>query len=97
MKKKSTATGMSDPFSKSAPVVDPVAPVTPPDDEPVVKVATKGIMFRLTPADWKRVKDYATAREKSVQELLEIGFNMLLRSEGLEPIDGIPRDKSRSR
>ena len=95
---KAKTTGMSNPFPRSASVVAPAAPSAAHEvEEPAVKVTTKGIMFRLTPADWKRVKGYATTREKSVQELLEIGFNMLLGSEGLEPIDGIPRDKSRSR
>ena len=71
-----------------APIGTPVA--VPEQDE---KLKTKGIMFRLTPADWRRVKAYSTAREQSVQELLEVAFNMLLKSEGLEQIDGIPRGR----
>lgn len=87
-------TGMNNPFTKArqrAPINSLPEQTEQPADE--VSAKTKGIMFRVMPADWKRVKDYSTAREKSVQELLEIAFNMLLRSEGLEPIDGIPRDK----
>lgn len=91
---------MSNPFFKK-PVADPAPSPAPAEVDQIEsedvgeKAKPKGIMFRVMPADWHRVKRYAETREKSVQEILEIAFNMLLKSEGLEPIDGIPRDKSR--
>lgn len=85
-------TGMNNPFAKSR-QSSPIHSLADQPADEISSVKTKGIMFRVTPADWKRVKDYSTAREKSVQELLEIAFNMLLKSEGLEPIDGIPRSR----
>ena len=89
----SKPTGMINPFAAAAANANQVVAPATQQDKPSGALKTKGIMFRLTPADWKRVKDYSTIREKSVQELMETAFNMLLKSEGLEPIDGLPRSR----
>ena len=56
-----------------------------------------GVLFRLNPRDHEVVSDYARDRGWSVQELLEHAVNRMRESEGLSPIQGRPRSKTRRR
>lgn len=54
-----------------------------------------GVMFRLDPQDHEIVSDYARDKQMSMQELLEFAINVVRSSEGLAPIQGRPRSKTR--
>lgn len=56
-----------------------------------------GTIFRMQPADYKRIRRFAEDRGVSIQELLEQGVNALLESQGLKAIHGIPRTRRRRR
>lgn len=83
-------------IAPAAPVVSPMpapAPQIPPeeDNRPI------GVVFRMNPRDHEVVSDYARHRGWSVQELLENAINRMRESEGLSPIQGRPRSKTRCR
>lgn len=56
-----------------------------------------GVMFRLDPPDHEVVSTYARDKQMSVQELLEHAINAVRLSDGLAPITGRPRSKTRRR
>jgi len=62
---------------------------------PVQKEAPIGVGFRLDPADYAVMMDYASAKKMSMQELLENAVNLMRKVDGLEPIKGRPRSKTR--
>lgn len=65
---------------------------TPVATAPAKSVAEKGVVFRLSPGDWKRLKELALDRETTLQQLLEDGVNKVLAERGLAPI-GTSRKK----
>lgn len=82
----------------------PVAPAVPAAPSPVPQAAHEeednrpiGVVFRLNPRDHEVVSDYARHRGWSVQELLENAINRMREAEGLSPIQGRPRSKTRRR
>ena len=78
---------------------------TPPGSEPPEKATTAlsldkmpiGVMFRLDPPDHAVVSAYARDKQMSLQELLEHAINAVRLSDGLAPITGRPRSKTRRR
>lgn len=87
---KQKLTGISNPFlvattQAAAQVVAPPQPGAKP----------KGIVFRVSPADWRKLKEFALASDASIQELLERGLNQQLRAAGLEPLAGQPRPRGK--
>lgn len=67
------------------------APSEATDQKPI------GVVFRLNPDDHEVVTEYARNKKMSIQELLEAAVNLLRDSEGLPPIKGRPRSKTRLR
>lgn len=61
------------------------------DDRPI------GVLFRLNPRDHEIVSDYARDLRMSMQELIEKAINKMRVSDGLAPIEGRPRSKTRRR
>ena len=61
------------------------------DDRPI------GVLFRLNPRDHEIVSDYARDLRMSMQELIENAINKMRTSDGLAPIEGRPRSKTRRR
>ena len=70
---------------------DETAAALPVDNTPI------GVMFRLDPPDHAVVSDYARDKQMSMQELLETAINALRLGDGLAPITGRPRSKTRRR
>ena len=66
------------------------APSTKSEKEP--KAMEKGVIFRMSIGDWKRIKAMVLDRDTTMQGLLEEGINTLLKSRGLPPI-GQAREK----
>lgn len=79
------------PAAALQPTAAPQAAHAEDDSRPV------GVIFRLNPRDHEVVSDYARDRGWSVQELLEHAINRMRESEGLSPIQGRPRSKTRRR
>ena len=79
------------PAAATPPAAAPQATHAEDDSRPV------GVVFRLNPRDHEVVSDYARDRGWSVQELLEHAINRMRESEGLSPIQGRPRSKTRRR
>lgn len=83
--------------------IAPAAPVVPQTPAPASQIASEednrpiGVVFRLNPRDHEVVSDYARHRGWSVQELLEQAINRMREAEGLSPIQGRPRSKTRHR
>lgn len=61
------------------------------DDRPI------GVLFRLNPRDHEIVSDYARDLRMSMQELIENAINKMRVADGLAPIEGRPRSKTRRR
>jgi len=56
-----------------------------------------GVVFRLNPDDHEVVTEYARSKKMSIQELIETAINKLRGTDGLPPITGRPRSKTRLR
>ena len=56
-----------------------------------------GVVFRLNANDHEVVTEYARDKRMSIQELIEACINHLRDSDGLPPIEGRPRSKTRLR
>lgn len=56
-------------------------------------VKTIGVVFRMKPSDWKKIKDLGTAKRLSLQDVLELSVDKYLRDLGLPSIHGIKLDK----
>lgn len=54
-----------------------------------------GVLFRMNPRDHEIVSAYSRDKKMSVQELIEAGINKLRLTDGLAPIEGRPRSKTR--
>ena len=67
----------------------PAAPAAAPADD----AGTKGVIFRLTRADWLVAKELSARTETSMQALLEEGLNHVLRQHKMKPIVGMPRKR----
>ncbi len=89
------STGLAAALGKTKPAAKS-APEAPPAAAPTVAQADKGVVFRLSPGDWKRLKELALERETTLQQLIEDGVNRLLADRGLPPI-GTTRRKPRGR
>jgi len=62
---------------------------------PAQKEAPIGVGFRLDSPDYAVMMEYASAKKMSMQELLENAVNLMRKADGLEPIKGRPRSKTR--
>jgi hypothetical protein len=86
-----------EPLPQVAQQVEPVQPqpaVTPPagnDDAPI------GVVVRFNPRDHETVTEYADQLGMSLQELVETAINEKRARQGLAPIQGRPRSKTRRR
>ncbi len=56
-----------------------------------------GVVVRFNPRDHETVSDYADQLGMSIQELVETAINEKRASQGLAPIEGRPRSKTRRR
>lgn len=56
-----------------------------------------GVVFRLNANDHEVVTEYARDKRMSIQQLIEASINHLRDSDGLPPIEGRPRSKTRLR
>ena len=54
-----------------------------------------GVLFRMNPRDHEIVSAYSRDKKMSVQELIEAGINTLRVMDGLAPIEGRPRSRTR--
>lgn len=87
MAKKSGA-GLGDFGDELSPPVENNVPVLP-DDSTEIDAKPINIRFRMTPADWKKLKNLSMTERRSMQKLLEDGINELLEKRGLQKISGI--------
>ena len=62
--------------------------------KPAVSLSTKGagktigVTLRFDPDDWKRLRDYATAKRSSLQAIALRGCSLILEQDGLKPLKG---------
>lgn len=56
-----------------------------------------GVLFRMNLRDHEIVSAYSRDKNMSVQELIEVAINTLRVTDGLAPIEGRPRSKTRFR
>lgn len=56
-----------------------------------------GVVFRMMNADYMTIKHLSITRRISMQELIEMGLNMLLKDAGLAPLQGMPRNKKKKK
>lgn len=75
----------------NAPAASSAKPA-PTKTEKEPKAMEKGVIFRMSVSDWKRLKAVVLDRDTTMQGLLEEGVNSLLKSRGLPPI-GQSRNK----
>jgi hypothetical protein len=75
--KKSMLSSLSKPASTASDETNKSSPTTR---------THKGIEFRMSLGDWKRLKMVAIERETTLQGLIEDGVNALLKQRGIEPI-----------
>lgn len=69
-------------------------PASAPADETTAPV---GVVFRMSPRDHQIVSDYADDLGMSMQELIETAINEKRQRQGLAPIQGRPRSRTRRR
>lgn len=48
----------------------------------------KAVLFRMSVADWRRLKQLSLDSDSSMQQLIEDGMNTLLRERGLPALGG---------
>ena len=68
------------PVAPTAPTSAPAAVAAGPDEKPRQKV------FRLTPAQDRKLKEYCAHSDTTIQDVVIEGINMVLKSKGLPPI-----------
>ena len=56
--------------------------------KPAVSLSTKGAGKTIDPDDWKRLRDYATAKRSSLQAIALQGCSLILEQDGLKPLKG---------
>ena len=82
------ATGISNPFLQQT--IEPaVRSVEPTGGK------HKGVVFRLSPSDWRKLKEFALASDTSIQVLIERGLSAQLIAAGLDPLVGQPRPRGK--
>lgn len=75
---------------EAPPVVQPAS--APVDDSPPV-----GVVIRFSPRDHETVTRYADDLGMSIQQLVETSINEMRTRQGLAPLHGRPRSKTRRR
>ena len=81
-KKSGLLTALEMPTTSKAPEAAKAKPADPSGKE------LKSVLFRLSTADWRRMKQIAIDRDSSMQQLIEDGINTLLRERGLQELNG---------
>lgn len=86
--------GLKKPEARLEVAAPPVAPPSPlsADDAPPV-----GVVIRFSPRDHETVTRYADDLGMSIQQLVETSINEMRARQGLAPIQGRPRSKTRRR
>ena len=75
-----------------------IQPVQAPESVPEPKAPASRpvhVMIRFNPRDHETVSDYASDLNMSIQELIEVAINEKRARQGLSPIEGRPRSKTR--
>lgn len=75
----------------SQPVFQPSSPEPAYDSPPV------GVVIRFSPRDHETVTRYADDLGMSLQQLVETAINQMRSLQGLAPLQGRPRSKTRRR
>ena len=92
IKKVSALSALASDLSPDEPEISSPTWVKKTDDDHAV-MKPIGTNFRMTPADWDRIKDLSKSERRSMQELLEEGLNAVFAKRGLQPLQGMPRRK----
>lgn len=61
------------------------------------KVKPIGVVYRMKPSDWKKLKELGIAKRVSLQDILELSVDQYLRGLGLASIEGFNLEKLRIR
>lgn len=68
------------------PAAAPVAPAAPAAASPAQQEKARQKVFRLTPAQDRKLKEYCAHSDTTIQDVVIQGINLVLKSKGLPTI-----------